>query len=117
LTVDGTRSWRYDYRLAGKRKTFKIGLYPEISLAEAREHHGAPRKQVGAGQCPVLSKRWQRQAAALGDENTVKAIAEAWYADLAPHKSESWRQGTRGRLERHIYPHIGTLPIADVEGK
>jgi len=38
-TVDGTRSWRYDYRLAGKRKTLTIGLYPETSLAEARENH------------------------------------------------------------------------------
>jgi integrase len=114
-TVDGTRSWRYDYRLAGKRKTFTIGLYPETSLAEAREHHSAARKQVSAGHCPVLIKRRRRQAAILGAENTVRAIAEAWYAELAPHKSESWRLGTRGRLERHIYPHLGNLPIADIE--
>jgi integrase len=114
-TVDGTRSWRYDYRLAGKRKTFTIGLYPETSLAQAREHHSTARKQVGVGQCPVLIKRRQRQAAILGAENTVRAIAEAWYAELAPHKSESWRLGTRGRLERHIYPHMGNLPITDIE--
>jgi integrase len=114
-TSDGTRSWRYDYRLAGKRKTFTIGLYPDTSLAEAREHHSDARKLVGAGQCPVLIKRRKRQAAVLGAENTVKAIAEAWYAELAPHKSESWRKGARGRLDKYIYPAMGTLPITDVE--
>lgn len=114
-TVDGTRSWRYDYRLAGKRKTFTIGLYPQVSLAEAREHHSDARKLVGVGQCPVLIKRRKRQAAILGAENTVKAIAEAWYSELAPHKSESWRTGHRSRLDRYIYPAMGNLPITDIE--
>ncbi len=114
-TVDGTRSWRYDYRLAGKRRTFTIGLYPEVSLAAAREHHGEARKLVGVGQCPVLIKRRKRQAAILGAENTLKAIAEAWYAELAPHKSESWRTGHRSRLDRYIYPEMGNLPITDIE--
>ena len=114
-TVDGTRSWRYDYRLAGQRKTFCIGTYPEVSLAAAREHHSDARKLVGLGQCPVLIKRRKRQAAVLGAENTVKAIAEAWYAELAAHKSESWRIGTRNRLERYIYPSMANLPITDVE--
>src|SRR5580693_1984811 len=72
-TVDGTRSWRYDYRLAGTRKTLTIGLYPEVSLADAREHHSDARKMVGIGQCPVLIKRRARQAASLGASNTVKA--------------------------------------------
>lgn len=114
-TTDGTRSWRYDYRLAGQRKTFSIGTYPAVSLAEAREHHADARKLVGAGQCPVLLKRRKKQAARLGAVNTVKAIAEAWYAELAPHKSSSWRTGEGGRLKRYIFPSLGHLPIADVE--
>lgn len=114
-TNDGTRSWRYDYRLAGQRKTFCIGLYPDVSLAEAREHHGAARKLVATGKCPVLSKRRERQAAILGAENTVKALWEAWYAGLAPHKSEAWREGEQSRFDNYIAPNLGHLPIADVE--
>jgi integrase len=115
LTSDGTRSWRYDYRLAGVRKTFTIGLYPETSLAEAREHHSDARKLVAVGQCPVLIKRRERQAAILGADNTVKAIAEAWYAEIAPDKSESWRVGHRRRLDKYILPAMGNVPITDVE--
>jgi hypothetical protein len=69
----GTRSWRYDYRLADQRKTLCIGLYPDVSLAEARDHHAAARKLVALGQCPVLIKRRKRQAAILGAGSTVKA--------------------------------------------
>jgi integrase len=115
LTTDGTRSWRYDYRLAGVRKTFTIGLYPAVSLAEAREHHSDARKLVGLGQCPVLIKRRKRQAAALGAVNTVRALGEAWYAELSPHKSESWRTGARGWLENYIYPEVGELPVGEVQ--
>lgn len=115
LTTDGTRSWRYDYRLAGRRKTFTIGLYPDVSLAAAREHHSEARKLVGLGQCPVLIKRRTRQAAILGTVNTVQALGDAWYAELSPHKSESWRTGTRGWLDKYIYPELGALPVADVQ--
>jgi integrase len=114
-TTDGTRSWRYDYRLAGTRKTLTIGLYPQVSLAEAREHHSDARKMVGIGQCPVLIKRRARQASILGASNTVNTLAEAWFAELAPHKSESWRSGTRGRLDKYILPELGTMPIGEVE--
>src|SRR5450755_1666383 len=99
-TIDGTRSWRYDYRLAGKRKTLTIGLYPETYLADARAHHSGARKLVSSGQCPVLIKRRKHQAAILGAGDTVKALAQAWYSELAPHKSESWRHGERGRLNK-----------------
>ena len=41
LLVDtkGSKLWRYDYRFAGKRKTLALGIYPEVSLKEAREAH------------------------------------------------------------------------------
>jgi len=115
LTTDGTRSWRYDYRLAGVRKTFTIGLYPEVSLADAREHHGDARKLVGAGKCPVLTKRRKRQAAILSAINTVRALGDAWFDETAPYKSQSWRTGMRSWLDRYIYPDLGDLPAKDVQ--
>jgi len=65
-TTDGMRSWRYDYRLAGRRSTFSIGLYRAASPAVTRGQHAEARKLVGAGKCPVLLKRKARQAALLG---------------------------------------------------
>jgi integrase len=108
------RSWRYDYRLHGMRRTFAIGLYPTVGLAEARERHQAARKLVALGKSPVVVKREARHAARLGAANTVRAIADAWYNELAPHKSDAWRKQTRAWLDNKIYPSMGNSRIAEV---
>jgi integrase len=115
LTNDGTRSWRYDYRLKGKRQTLALGLYPETSLAEARERHSAARKQVGAGESPVLIRRRARQASIIEGGNTFGGIAEAWFKETAVSKSDSWKQGHRRRLDNYILPALGSMPITDIE--
>jgi integrase len=109
------RSWRYDYRLHGMRRTFAIGLYPGVGLAEARERHQAARKLVEIGKSPVVVKRQAKHAARLGAANTIRAIGDAWYAELAPHKSEVWRKQTRSWLDGKIYPSMGGSPISAVE--
>ena len=93
-------------RLAGVERHSRSAYTPTCP-AEAREHHGNARKLVADGQCPVLIKRRKRQAAILGTVNTVKALGEAWYAELAPHKSASWRVGMRNWLDKYIFPELG----------
>src|ERR1700692_2207142 len=115
LTNDGTRSWRYDYRLKGKRQTLALGLYPETSLSEARERHSAARKQVGTGESPVLIRRRARQASIIEGDNTFGVIAEAWFKETAGGKSESWCMGHRRRLDKYILPALGSMPISDIE--
>ena len=43
---NGAKCWRYNYRFLGKQKTLAIGVYPDISLAEARKHHELARKKL-----------------------------------------------------------------------
>jgi hypothetical protein len=60
-TCSSTRRkyWRYDYRFATKRKTLALGVYPDVSLAQARERRDAARKLVAdgveAGRSPTLA--------------------------------------------------------------
>jgi len=63
----------------------------------------------------VVIKRQERRAARLWAENTVKAIAGVWYAELASHESEAWRKQTRGWLDGKIFPSMGSSPVADVQ--
>jgi integrase len=109
------RSWRYDYRLHGVRRTFAIGLYPTVGLAEARERHQAARKLVELGKSPVVVKRQARHAARLGAVNTIQAIGDAWYSELAPYKSDAWRKQARSWLDTKIYPSMGSSQISEVD--
>ena len=52
LRPDGSRYWRLDYRFDGKRKTLALGVYPEISLGEARRRRRAAKALLAAGQDP-----------------------------------------------------------------
>ena len=52
----GSKAWKYDYRMGGKRLTHTIGTYPETSLAEARDAHTAARRLVKTGANPTTIK-------------------------------------------------------------
>jgi integrase len=52
----------------------------------------------------------ERKAAA----NTLKALAEDWYAELAPARSPIWRDSTRRWLDKRIYPSFGTRPADSI---
>jgi hypothetical protein len=56
MPKDG-RYWRLKYRIAGKEKVLALGVYPEISLAEAREKRAVARKMLVEGIDPTFAKR------------------------------------------------------------
>ena len=114
VTPGGARSWRYDYRFNGRRRTLTFGLYPALSLATARDRHFEARRLLASGVDPAAKKRQDRREALKGAVNTVAAIAEDWYAELAPHKSASWRENHRRWIDQRVYPAIGRRPAAEV---
>lgn len=112
VSPHGAKSWRYDYRLHGQRETLTLGLYPAVTLAQARARHLEARKRVAQGESPASAKRIEKQAGA-GD-GTFRAVAEEWYGAKAQHRSESWRKATRRWLDKELYPVIGGKPLADI---
>ena len=55
VTTKGQRYWRYQYRYGGRRKLLALGVYPDVSLAEAREAHRSARKAVVRGEDPAVA--------------------------------------------------------------
>lgn len=58
---NGTKCWRYNYRFLGKQKMLSIGVYPEISLADARKHHELARIKLAGNIDPSVYKRLTKQ--------------------------------------------------------
>lgn len=111
----GSRLWRYRYRLAGKEGMFAIGAYPDISLAEARDERDAAAKLVKSGVHPSHHRRTKRLQAAYQNANTFEAVAREWLAE----NKDSWTRATHRQrqrlLEQDVFPHIGPLPMKQVE--
>ena len=71
----GGKYWRYDYRFAGKRKTLAIGVYSEVSLAEARNAHMRARTGLLEGIVPAEHKKIHKLTRDLAQSDTFEAIA------------------------------------------
>ena len=98
----------------GKRETLTIGRYPDVPLAGdngARERHRAARKLVEKGESPARTKQIRERAKREIAGDTVKAIAESWYAQKAEARSESWQDNARRWLDQDVYPAFGSWPI------
>jgi hypothetical protein len=53
----GSKLWRLAYRFGCKQKTLALGIYPAVTLAEARAKRDAARKLLGSGKDPSVLKR------------------------------------------------------------
>lgn len=118
----GATSWRFQYRLHGKREKLTIGPYPEIGLADARKMRDAAAALVALGKSPAKEKQAAKTAAkveAARAEN-FKDLAERWYAVEVAGRSESWSYTVKNWLKLDIYPAIGqrdarTITPKDIE--
>lgn len=114
LNKNGSKYWRYKYRFHGKEKLYSIGVYPEISLKEARELHREAHKMVSLGSDPNEMKQEQKRESMLNAENTFESIAREWLTKHRHKVSEGHAQTIEYRLEKEILPALGRRPIRDI---
>mgnify|MGYP003600937120 CR=1 FL=1 len=105
---NGSRYWRLRYRFLGKEKTLALGVYPEVSLSEAREKRDAARKQITEGIDPCEQKRIKKSVPETAQ--TFEAIARQWHSSNKKW-SESHSEKTLKSLETHVFPFIGSRDI------
>ncbi|AZC76273.1 integrase, putative [Pseudomonas chlororaphis subsp. piscium] len=110
----GSKLWRLKYRLHGKENRYAVGAYPVIGLAEAREIAWEAKRSVASGIAPRQAKIALTQAQRATQECTFRVIAEKYVL----HRSdlvEKTQKGNRGKLDNHIYPVIGDLPVTEIK--
>lgn len=114
IQPNGAKYWRLDYRLAGKRKTLAIGVYPDMGLSDAREQREQARKLIANGVDPVAVKQAQKASTIENVENSFEVIAREWFVRHAPNWKENHSSKIIARLEKDVFPWIGNRPIADI---
>jgi hypothetical protein len=79
VAISGSKYWRLKYLFAGKEKLLALGVYPEVSLADARERRLQARKILAAGNDPGEVKKEAKRLAALKNDNAFETVAREWY--------------------------------------
>ena len=112
---NGSKYWRIAYRFAGKQKTLAVGIYPDVSLADARDRREQARKLLANDTDPGAVKQAQKAAKLETVDNSFATIA----AEFHKIKSPMWTPGHAkqwiGNLEKYALPVIGNRPIAEIE--
>jgi hypothetical protein len=114
LVNSAGKYWRFDYRYLGKRKMLALGVYPDVSLADARSRRSNARKLIANGDDPGAIKQAEKQRARQLSINTFEAVAREWHEK----QSVKWVPKNSARilslLVRDVFPSIGKTPIAEV---
>lgn len=117
LNPNGSKWWRWDYRMAGKRKTLSMGTYPDTTLAQAREKHAAARKLLAQGTDPSAdrqeAKRLQIEAHQAAVD-TFEAVTREWMEREHTKVALVTANKNRWLFEAFLFPEIGHLSLAAI---
>jgi hypothetical protein len=106
--------WRLNYRFLGKQKTLALGVYPEVSLAQARQRRGQARKLLAEGLDPSEAKRAEKVNRKLAADNTFESVARAWLEKSKGNRAENTEAKVSTWLNKDVFPHIGRLSITAI---
>lgn len=110
VTPTGSKYWRLKYRYLGKDKVLSLGVWPEVSLPEAREARDAARKLVADGIDPAAEKKLKRMRAQFDAGNSFKSVAEEWVTKIT-------REGRAGITLEKVQWLLGIPPVTRAKGQ
>jgi integrase len=116
VTATG-KYWRLSYRYAGKQKTLALGIYPDVTLAKARERRADARTLLADGIDPGVAKREEKQSKADAAAHTFEAVAREWLAKTANKRAAVTQAKVTSWLEKDVFPFIGRLPVSTIRAK
>ncbi|SDD85340.1 tyrosine-type recombinase/integrase [Paraburkholderia lycopersici] len=111
---NGSRYWRMAYRIAGKQKLFAIGVYPDVTLAEARKIRDDAKTLVKQGIDPVTERKRAAKQNADDRSNTFEVMAREWHQTKRASWTASHAAKILGSLEADVFPTLGDRPLVEV---
>jgi integrase len=114
VSPTGGKWWRLKYRFDGKEKRLSLGVYPDVSLKDARDRRDASRKLLADGIDPSENRKAIKSARADRAANSFEMVAREWFVKYSASWAASHGDRTIRRFERDIFPWIGGQPIAEV---
>lgn len=115
VNPNGAKWWRLKYRYAGKEKLLSLGVYPEVSLSEARSQRDRAGHMLRVEhRDPGEHRKAKKRDARARSENTFAAAAEAWYENKKPGWAVASAAKARQYLDSDLIPALGTRPMPEI---
>lgn len=115
VNPNGSKYWRMKYRYAGKEKKLSFGIYPDISLAEARTKRDEARKVLANDKDPGEVKKAEQLAKRLSVTNTFEAIALEWHNAKISGWSKNYADYVKRAFKNNVFPYLGSQPVNEIK--
>ncbi|MCE2946124.1 MAG: tyrosine-type recombinase/integrase [bacterium] len=117
VTPEGGKRWRLKYRAAGKEKLLALGVYPDVSLKQARTRRDDARRLLAEGTDPGEQRKADKASREERAANSFEAVAREWLEKKRPNLAPASHVNIARRLEAHLFPWLGAVPVADVTAR
>jgi len=111
---NGSKLWRYRYKIAGKENLFAVGEYPSVSLQDARKARDDARELVKQGIHPSHARQSTLANQLAKNANTFESVAREWLEKKVGKWSPYSLKQATNCIEQNAFPKIGRLPIRNV---
>lgn len=115
VVPSGSRYWRMKYRFNGKEKRMAFGVYPAVSLAQARVLRDEARKKLADGIDPSVAKKKEKLVRDVQLNNTFQNVALEWHRTKQGRWSEGYASDILVAFNKDIFPYIGQQPINEIK--
>lgn len=111
VAPNGSKRWFWKYLFGGKEKRLALGSYPAVSVKEARVARDDARKLQSAGTDPAQQRQLDKLHRKHDSNDTFEAVAREFHESRASGWSESYATKWMDRMEKDLFPWIGSLPL------
>lgn len=111
---NGGRYWRLKFRHSGKEKRLALGVYPTVSLAQARKKRDEARELLATGVDPSVARKEAKAADLASTGTTFEAVAREWHEHWKTTRTDHHTAYVMRRLEADVFPVVGGVPVAAI---
>ena len=115
VVPSGSRYWRMKYRFNGKEKRMAFGVYPAVSLAQARALRDEAKKKLAEGIDPSFAKKEEKLVRDVQLNNTFQEVALEWHGTKVSRWSEGYASDIIEAFNKDIFPYIGQQPVNEIK--
>lgn len=109
---NGTMAWRARYQWNKKTAMLSLGIYPKVSLKDAREQNAAIRDLLDKGINPAKERLVVKKE--VQNTTTFRHFADEWQTKQI-HWSEKTRRINKQRIENFLYPVLADIEIRELK--
>lgn len=114
ISPSGSKLWRWRYTFNNKGQMLALGKFPEVTLEQARRKRDEARALLKAGKHPKREKDAEKLRRTVAGEHTFERVARNWMELKGKNLNAKYHKQSMARMEQHIFPMIGALPIAEI---